>query len=156
MKRERWQQLERVCHVAQVADPGQVGPGHRQAAWPSPGGQREVAELEAAAALGDRRPRPSGRRRPHVGDPLPGQHRDLLVPVAFRRAELQRCRVGVSGQECLGQRRPLVRSAGFLAHDRDRRLPAELAQRTGQVHRGLAAAHDEHAPGPWRAGRRAA
>ena len=82
-RRQPLPQLERVPDVAQVADPGQVGPGHRQAPRPCPGGQREMAELEAAAALGDRHPRPAGRRGLHVRDPLPGQHGDPVALVVF-------------------------------------------------------------------------
>ena len=76
-------QLERVPDVAQVADPGQVGPGHRQEPRPCPRGQREMAELEAVAALGDRDPRAAGRRGPHVRDPLPGQHGDPVALIVF-------------------------------------------------------------------------
>ena len=50
-RRQPLPQLERVNDIAQVADPGQVGPGHRQPPRPGPGGQRQAAELEAAAAL---------------------------------------------------------------------------------------------------------
>ena len=103
-------QRKRILDRAQVVHPGEVRTGNRQPARRGAGGEDGGVEGDGLAAA-QLRPLAAGVEG---GDRVAGQQLDGMLGVEAAFVHARGVGLLLAAQHVLGQRRPLVRVAGFL------------------------------------------
>ena len=127
--------------VAHGGDARQIGAGDGEAPRLGAGGEQEpligdhraVGEHDLAAGTADR------------ADGGPGKVRDVLAAIRILVVEGEIGGRLLAGEHALRQRRPLVGGVALRADQRDRPLPAGVAERMGRAAAGVPGADDDHA-----------
>src|SRR5450631_147536 len=130
---------QHVRHAAQIVHSGQVGPGTRQLAGPGAETQEQAVVDDFLAA----RQNDTAGGRIQAGGSDTQLEFDMVLVVKRLMSKRQTVCRQLTGQELLGQRRPLIRQVRLVAHQYEATLETFAPQGVDGLRTGVATAYDE-------------